>query len=427
MNPEGATADAASIPPEGLPRREFTPRPPPSFRVRIAGDVHERLWLHGRETLDREVCGVFLGRVFRDEAGPFLEVEDCVRGEHARSEGAQVTFTHETWNHIHEEIRRRHPSNPPDIVGWYHTHPGFGIFLSEMDLFIHSNFFSGPGQVAFVLDPKSGQEGTFGWVKGKVERLPDHWVGSRRCPAGIAAEATAAAGAAPERPRDADELDLARSVGKIRTSTLLALGWGLLLGWLVAQLTFTWQVRGLVASATEAEVQGLVRAGILSTTQEKDLMDMSGRLRDLEKRLPEDPPAADDAPPGPRALAGALAAEADRAARNAADRQRLLSKALDSSRPFVRPGDVAAQVDLQGRQIRRIESVLRLLLLADEWEALQGDVRRGAVSEKQGADLRDSLRAVVAGVVAGDPELARTARRLLPGLLPEDAPPEGPR
>jgi len=32
------------------------------------------------------------------------------------------------------------------IVGWYHSHPGFGIFLSEYDLFIHRNFFTAPGR-----------------------------------------------------------------------------------------------------------------------------------------------------------------------------------------------------------------------------------------------------------------------------------------
>ena len=39
------------------------------------------------------------------------------------------------------------------IVGWYHTHPGFGIFLSGMDLFIQDHFFNLPWQVAFVYDP----------------------------------------------------------------------------------------------------------------------------------------------------------------------------------------------------------------------------------------------------------------------------------
>ena len=57
------------------------------------------------------------------------------------------------------------------IVGWYHSHPGFGVFLSEHDLFIQENFFSSPGQVAWVYDPHTDEEGCFGWVAGEVHRL----------------------------------------------------------------------------------------------------------------------------------------------------------------------------------------------------------------------------------------------------------------
>ena len=47
------------------------------------------------------------------------------------------------------------------IVGWYHTHPDFGIFLSDYDVFIHQHFFSGPGQIALVIDPVRKLEGVF--------------------------------------------------------------------------------------------------------------------------------------------------------------------------------------------------------------------------------------------------------------------------
>src|SRR5260370_28351362 len=57
------------------------------------------------------------------------------------------------------------------IVGWYRSHPGFGVFLSEHDLFIQENFFSGPHQVAWVYDPHTDEEGCFGWVGGKTEKL----------------------------------------------------------------------------------------------------------------------------------------------------------------------------------------------------------------------------------------------------------------
>ena len=55
------------------------------------------------------------------------------------------------------------------MIGWYHTHPGFGIFLSDMDVFICDNFFNLPWQVAFVYDPLGGDEGNFVWRAGQAE------------------------------------------------------------------------------------------------------------------------------------------------------------------------------------------------------------------------------------------------------------------
>ena len=57
------------------------------------------------------------------------------------------------------------------IVGWYHSHPGFGVFLSEHDTFIHQNFFSSPDQVAWVYDPHTDEEGCFGWIDGEMHRI----------------------------------------------------------------------------------------------------------------------------------------------------------------------------------------------------------------------------------------------------------------
>lgn len=55
------------------------------------------------------------------------------------------------------------------ILGWYHTHPGFGIFLSAMDMFIHENFFNESDQLALVYDPVKGEDGLFVWREGKAE------------------------------------------------------------------------------------------------------------------------------------------------------------------------------------------------------------------------------------------------------------------
>ncbi|MBK8031262.1 MAG: hypothetical protein IPK17_17580 [Chloroflexi bacterium] len=45
--------------------------------------------------------------------------------------------------------------------GWYHSHPGFGVFLSGMDLGIHNQFFTHLWQLAVVIDPIQRHYGIF--------------------------------------------------------------------------------------------------------------------------------------------------------------------------------------------------------------------------------------------------------------------------
>ncbi len=56
-------------------------------------------------------------------------------------------------------------------MGWYHTHPDFGIFLSGHDQFIHRHFFAQPLQVAYVVDPIRQTRGFFQWRDGELEEV----------------------------------------------------------------------------------------------------------------------------------------------------------------------------------------------------------------------------------------------------------------
>lgn len=155
---------------------------PPSHRYRIfvARRAHDAIWKHARETQDerKEVGGVLVGNVYKDEQGPFLEITAAIIGEHTRNEGTQVTFTHETWDQVNKEKDKKYPK--ARIVGWYHTHPRFGIFLSDMDLFIQKNFFSEPWQTAFVLDPVQQTEGFFIWSRGEPKLIDEYWIEQER-------------------------------------------------------------------------------------------------------------------------------------------------------------------------------------------------------------------------------------------------------
>jgi proteasome lid subunit RPN8/RPN11 len=138
------------------------------FQVVIAADALERIHKQGKSNLKAEVGGVLVGNGYQDEHGPYLWIEAIIEGRSMRHHAAQVTFTAETWTDIQATMDPDHPH--ARIVGRYHTHPGFGIFLSEMDLFIQDNFFNLPWQTALVYDPKSGEEGVFVWREGKTQR-----------------------------------------------------------------------------------------------------------------------------------------------------------------------------------------------------------------------------------------------------------------
>ena len=131
----------------------------------VDSEVVRQIRQHARSSSKTEVCGVLIGQD-RDHR---IDVAACIEGQNAEEAGAHVTFTQETWEHIYAVKDQKYPEER--IVGWYHSHPGFGVFLSDHDTFIHRNFFSSPGQVAWVFDPHSDEEGCFGWVGGRIERL----------------------------------------------------------------------------------------------------------------------------------------------------------------------------------------------------------------------------------------------------------------
>jgi proteasome lid subunit RPN8/RPN11 len=142
--------------------------------VHVDGEVLRQIRQHARLSNKTEVCGVLIGS--EDENS--LAIEARIPGINAAQAGTHVTFTQDTWEHIYKIKDREYPTHR--IVGWYHSHPGFGVFLSDHDTFIHKNFFSSPLQVAWVYDPHSDEEGCFGWIGNRLERLSEIAISDHR-------------------------------------------------------------------------------------------------------------------------------------------------------------------------------------------------------------------------------------------------------
>ena len=226
----GGQPDIQELARENLPEGSFPAQRLETFRVCFAEAVHAGIRKHACEDMTVEICGVLVGRWMRDADGPFASITDFIRCDSASRKFAEVTFTHESWAEINKEMDSRFQNER--IIGWYHTHPNFGIFLSDRDCFIQQHFFGGAGQIAYVVDPVRKTEGVFEWRQGKPLPMHHFWVGNRiQIGEGTVDETTAVDQAAPrpEYPPASSEPSLYSWVGTL----LLSLSF-FLVGYLLA-------------------------------------------------------------------------------------------------------------------------------------------------------------------------------------------------
>ncbi len=126
----------------------------------------------GNKTVN-ESGGVLIGYTVEELGKTNIFIDGFIEGKYCEGTPTTLTFTHQTWEYIHKEMKK-YPKDK--IVGWIHTHPNFGIFLSEYDKFIHENFFSEDYQVAYVVDPIQKIEGFYFWINEKIERCKGFYV-----------------------------------------------------------------------------------------------------------------------------------------------------------------------------------------------------------------------------------------------------------
>jgi len=115
--------------------------------VRISGTALAKVIRHAVSSPRREVAGFLIGR----ERGEELLVTDAVTGHQTGSLG-HVALDEMVMTRLTELL---HSSNTGlYIVGWYHSHPGIGVFMSAIDYATQLNYQRlYPRSVALVVDP----------------------------------------------------------------------------------------------------------------------------------------------------------------------------------------------------------------------------------------------------------------------------------
>lgn len=141
--------------------------PPGAVEVYIDKAVLESTWEHVLTNRRTELGGVLIGRR-READGTFTHITNWLDARHTTTTSGSLTFTHDAWADIAQRMSDMDPDDK--IVGWYHSHPGHGVFMSGQDRFIHNNFFANDWQCALVIDPIKNDRGLFQLVNGQIVR-----------------------------------------------------------------------------------------------------------------------------------------------------------------------------------------------------------------------------------------------------------------
>ena len=136
--------------------------------IYISQPVYKEIHKFTQNKTTNESGGMLIGNVIEEFGKTNIIVNGFIEAKFCEATPTTLKFTHETWEFVHKEMDKKFPGQK--IVGWIHTHPNFGIFLSEYDKFIQENFFKEDYQIAYVVDPIQDIEGFYFWINGKIER-----------------------------------------------------------------------------------------------------------------------------------------------------------------------------------------------------------------------------------------------------------------
>ena len=125
------------------------------FEIVCSDELLAQIEEHCFSQTRTEVGGFLVGEIVDGKS----VVTHVIKAKHTGSQSTQLIFTHKTWDAAFAEIAKIKPG--AELIGWYHSHPNFGVFLSDQDKFIQTQFFATDGRVTIVVDPIRGKRGWF--------------------------------------------------------------------------------------------------------------------------------------------------------------------------------------------------------------------------------------------------------------------------
>ncbi len=114
-----------------------------------------------------ETGGILVGQAYfcPSKKTHYTEIVGAIPALYTVGNRVHFKFTPECWQEIFSRQKQDFPETT--IVGWYHSHPGHGIFLSSTDINTQQSSFKQIWHIAIVYDPIRHEIGFFHGSDGK--------------------------------------------------------------------------------------------------------------------------------------------------------------------------------------------------------------------------------------------------------------------
>ncbi len=109
------------------------------------------------KNFENEIFGYLIGNILEWNGKIYVLIEEILfilGAVHSdKFSTAQIEGTAGKYDKRFQRLKKKRENDNLRIVGWWHSHPGFGCFLSTTDLKTQEFFFPESYQVALVVDP----------------------------------------------------------------------------------------------------------------------------------------------------------------------------------------------------------------------------------------------------------------------------------
>jgi len=144
---------------------QLSKHPDAECLVILPGAVFEGMLRHLKGDCTVERIGILVGRPCRRPSSRQLLacVDAALPVEDVDATRTRVSIQKQRWTDVWKGLTSRPGSR---MIGWYHSHPDHGVFLSAVDRKTQALWFVQQWNVAIVVDPIRGEHQAFTGADG---------------------------------------------------------------------------------------------------------------------------------------------------------------------------------------------------------------------------------------------------------------------